>query len=149
MKAASLAIRASWTATALGCESRAITRASRLNRARARGSKAIPETISFRALGDVQLQVPDQPDGPHPPLAELLLDEVAAEQDLAGLGLPSKVHRVEIDRPEDVARCVRPGSLGPEPRDDLGKIARAEDADRFCAARTSWIRGPRDGLGEE
>ena len=44
-------IRASWTTTALGWESRAITRASRRNRACISGSKALFATMSFKARG--------------------------------------------------------------------------------------------------
>ena len=55
------------------------------------GVEGDPRDDQLQRPQDVELDVPDQPDGPHPPLAELLLDEVAVEEDSARFDLAHEV----------------------------------------------------------
>ena len=70
----------------VGCESRAIARASRRNRARIWGSKALPETISFSARGASSSRCRTSQTVPIPPSPIWCFDLVAVEEDLAGPG---------------------------------------------------------------
>ena len=72
------------------------------------GVEGDPRDDQLQGPRGVELEVPDEPDGPHPPLAELPLDQVAAEEDMAGLGLTALADRVDLHGCLIQGRTARP-----------------------------------------